>query len=61
MRKNDAIMELVAGYNAYTGAEDLSVSAGSYAPATTASCITVSASLISITVTISFTVTRQPE
>ncbi|GAA3468596.1 LxmA leader domain family RiPP [Nonomuraea roseola] len=56
MRKNDAIMELVAGYNAYTGAEDLSVSMVGDAPASTTYCISAVISYIP-----SITVTRQPE
>ncbi|MFF5204377.1 LxmA leader domain family RiPP [Streptosporangium sp. NPDC000396] len=47
MRKNDAIMELVAGYDAYVGAEDLSVSAAGDAPASTPYCvISVSVSFV---------------
>ncbi|GAA3468599.1 LxmA leader domain family RiPP [Nonomuraea roseola] len=56
MRKNDATMELVAGYNAYTGAEDLSVSATGDAPASTPVCV-----IISIGGIISGTITRMPE
>ncbi|MFF5204379.1 LxmA leader domain family RiPP [Streptosporangium sp. NPDC000396] len=47
MRKNDAITELVAGYNTYVGAEDLSVSAATAAPATTPICVKTTFSVVS--------------
>ncbi|MFF5204378.1 LxmA leader domain family RiPP [Streptosporangium sp. NPDC000396] len=55
MRKNDAITELVAGYNTYVGAEDLNVSAAGDAPASGRACITFPTTM---TTTIS-TVTAQ--
>ncbi|MFF5204376.1 LxmA leader domain family RiPP [Streptosporangium sp. NPDC000396] len=52
MRKNDAIMELVAGYDAYAGAEDLSVSAAGDAPASSPLCVSAIISFITgVTVT----------
>ncbi|GAB7182133.1 hypothetical protein ATKI12_1964 [Kitasatospora sp. Ki12] len=45
--KSAVITDLVAGYSAYTEAEELTVSAAAGAPATTWVCVSVSVSRVS--------------